>query len=232
MANYKSEQEHQAFRNKVLLAAARLFLEKGYSGAGTRDIAKAAGVNVSTMNKNFGSKENILSDLVSYVLTGQFKAAQGFLAGKTDDPILYYAAETTLQLYIAESNEAIRELYSVAYSLPHTSELIRKAVTEKLVSKIFCAVLPDLSIEDYYLREVASGGIIRGYMMLPCSESFPIDKKVQAFLGNALRIYDVPKDKIAEAIEFVKQFDYPIIAKQTIDSMFVQLEGSVSEPQG
>ena len=224
MANYKSEQEHQAFRNKVLLAAARLFLEKGYSNAGTRDIAKAAGVNVSTMNKNFGAKENILCDLVSYVLASQFKAAHLFLQGVTDDPILYYAAETTLQLYMAESNEAVRELYSVAYSLPNTSELIRRAVTEKLVSRIFCAVLPGLSIEDYYLREVASGGIIRGYMMLPCSESFPIEKKVQAFLENALRIYDVPREKIAEAIEFVKQFDYPLLAQKAIDAMFAELE--------
>ena len=229
MANYKSEQEHQAFRNKVLLAAARLFLEKGYANAYTRDIARAAGVNVSTMNKNFGSKEGILSDLVSYVLTGQFKAAQGFLEGKANDPILYYAAETTLQLYMAESNEAVRELYSVAYSLPHTSEQIRKAVTEELVSKIFCAVLPDLSTQDYYLREVASGGIIRGYMMLPCSESFPMEKKVQAFLESALRIYQVPEDKIRESIEFVKQFDYSALATRTIEAMFAELEQATAQ---
>ena len=226
MANYKSEAEHTALRNKVLLASAKLFLEKGYTDSSFRDIAQAAGVNASAVKREFQLKENILCDLVSFVLTSQFRSAQEFLADKADDPILYYAAETALQLYMAESNEAVRELYSVAYSLPHSSELIRKAVTEKLVSRIFHPLLPDLSIEDYYLREVASGGIIRGYMMLPCSESFTIDKKVQAFLENALRIYQVPEEKIREAAEFVKQFDYPALAQGTIDSMFATLDRS------
>ena len=224
VANYKSEQEHKAFRDKVLLAAARLFLEKGYSNAGTRDIAKAAGVNVSTMNKNFGAKENILCNLVSYVLSSQFKAAHLFLQGVSDDPILYYAAETTLQLYMAESNEAVRELYSVAYSLPHTSELIRQAVTEKLVSRIFKEYLPDDGIEEFYLREISSGGIIRSHMMIPCSDHFPMEEKIRSFLEASLRIYQVPEDKIKEAVRFVKQFDYPALAQKTIDTMFAELE--------
>ena len=224
MSKYTTPEAHRAFRSQVLLAAATLFLKNGYSNSGTRGIAKAAGVNVSTMNKEFGVKENILCELVSYVLNSQFKAATKFIAGRTEDPVLYYAAETILQLYMAESNEAVRELYSVAYTLPKTSELIRRAVTEKLVSRIFRSSLPELSDEDYYLRELASGGIIRSYMTLPCSESFTMDKKVAAFLENALRIYDVPKEKIKEAIEFVKQFDYPTLAKETIATMFSELE--------
>ena len=227
MANIMSEQQRWELHGKVLHAAATMFLEKGYVNSTTREIARRAGVQVSAMNRNFGSKENILCDLVSYVLEGQFKAAQGFLAGRTDDPILYYSAETTLQLYMAESNEAVRELYSVAYSLPRSSELIRKAVTEKLVSKIFCEVLPDFSMEDYYLREVASGGIIRGHMMIPCSDSFPMEKKVRSFLEASLRIYQVPEEKIREAIEFVKQFDYPALARKTIDTMFAELKRPV-----
>ena len=224
MSNYKSEAERIALRNKVLLASAKLFLEKGYASSSFSEISRASGVHASTIKYEYQFKENILCDLVSFVLSGQFKSATEFLADKADDPILFYAAETTLQLYMAESNEAVRELYSVAYSLPNTSELIRKTVTEKLVSRIFHAALPDLSTQDYYLREVASGGIIRGYMLLPCSESFPMEKKVQAFLENALRIYQVPESKIRESIEFVKQFDYSVLAARTIEVMFAELE--------
>ena len=38
------------------------------------------------------------------------------------------------------------------------------------------------------------------------------------------------RDKFREAVEFVKQFDYLALDRQTIDSMFAQLEGRVSEP--
>lgn len=227
MSNRLPEAERAAIRPKVLHAAARLFLEQGYAKSTTRGIAGAAGVNVSTMNKYFGSKENILCELVTFVLEGQFQAAQRLIAGKTGDKILYYAAETTLQLYMAEGSEAVRELYSVAYSMPHSSELIRRAVTEKLVSLTFQEGLPDLDDRDFYLREIASGGIILGYMRVPCSQSFPMEEKVRCFLEASLRIYQVPEEKIQEAIGFVKQFDYPVLAQATIAAMFKHLEESI-----
>lgn len=49
------------------------------------------------------------------------------------------------------------------------------------------------------------------------------EEKVQRFLESSLRVYRVPEEKIAEAIAFVKRFDYPHIARQTIDNMFAQL---------
>jgi predicted MPP superfamily phosphohydrolase len=54
------------FKNNVLLAAAKLFLEKGYSQSTTREIAAAADVNVSTMKQFFGAKENIFTLLIAH----------------------------------------------------------------------------------------------------------------------------------------------------------------------
>lgn len=219
-----TEEYRREFRAKVLHAAAIMFLENGYVNVTTRGLAKRADVQVSAMNRAFGSKENILCELVTFVLERQFDAAKQFIAGKTEDPVLYYAAETTLQLYMAESNEAVRELYAAAYSMPNSAELIRKTVTEKLVSKIFKDYLPDADLSEFYLRELSSGGIIRGHMMLSCDETFTMEKKVRSFLGAALRIYQVPEEKISEAIEFVGQFDYPTLAKTTIEAMFEILQ--------
>ena len=66
--------------------------------------------------------------------------------------------------------------------------------------------------------------MIRGYMTVPCTPDLPIEKKVQSFLENSLRVFRLPEEKIREAVTFVRQFDYPTIAKQTIDNMLVQLE--------
>ncbi len=224
MSNYLTEQERNALRSKVLYGAAKLFLEKGYSNTTTRGLAEYSGVNVSAMNRQFGSKENILCELIHYVMNGQFHIARELTEKATEDKLLYYAIETALQLHMAESHEAVRELYLTAYSLPHASELIHRAVSNLLLPKVFSAYLPEMSPEDFYQLEIASGGVIRGYIAVPCTAAFPIEQKVAHFLDAALRIYHVPEERIREAIDFVKQYDLGSIAKQTIASMLQELE--------
>ena len=224
MATHRNEQERLHDRKLVLYTAARMFLEKGYEAASVRQIATAAGINVNTMVHDFGAKENILCELVEYVLKGQFSAAKNLLLGMTEDGVLYYAAETALQLHMAECSEAARNLYRSAYSLSLTSELIQRNIAEKLTSVVFQEYLPDCSLEDFYRLEIASGSMIWGYMTVPCDGSFTIDQKVDCFLDTALRIYRVPEEKIAEAKAFVKRFDYPTIARQTIADMLEFLE--------
>lgn len=210
------------YRAKGLYAAAKLFLEKGYSNTTMKEIAKAAGIEYNALNRTFRFKENILADLVTYVLREQFASATKLLAGVTDDQILYYAAETTLQLYIVESSEHIRDLYGAAYSLPTTTKIIQDTITGKL-ENIFKEHLPDLESKDFYEREIASGGIMRGFMTIPCDRYFTMERKVAAFLQTTFLVYEVPKKKIQEAIEFVSQFDYPKVAQDTINAMLNNL---------
>ena len=224
MATHRNEQERLHDRRLVLYTAARMFLEKGYEAASVRQIASAAGINVNTMVHDFGAKENLLCELVEYVLKGQFSTTKKLLLGMTEDRTLYYAAETALQLHMAECSEAARNLYRSAYSLSLPSELIQRNVAEKMTSVLFREYLPDYSLEDFYRLEIASGSMIWGYMAIPCDEEFTIDQKVDCFLDAALRIYRVPEEKIAEAKAFVKRFDYPSIAKQTIADMLTFLE--------
>ena len=224
MATHRNEEERLHDRKLVLYTAARMFLEKGYEAASVRQIASAAGINVNTMVHDFGAKANLLCALVEYVLNGQFSAAKNLLLGMTEDGVLYYAAETVLQLHMAECDAAARNLYRSAYSLSLPSKLIQRNVAEKLTSVVFREYLPDCSLEDFYRLEIASGSMIWGFMAIPCDGSFTIDQKVDCFLDAALRIYRVPEEKIAEAKAFVKRFDYPSIAKQTIADMLTFLE--------
>ena len=213
-------------REKTLYTAAELFLEKGYTETTMRGLAQKAGIDVSSINRAFGCKENILCELVAYVLQSQFDMMAAHLKGVTDDRILFYAAETTMQLYMAESDESIRNLYLAAYSMPHSIDIIHQAVTEKL-EQIFKAHLPHLQTRDFYELEIASGGVMRSFMARPCDMYFTIDRKVKRFLETTFRIYQVSDEKIQEAIEFVQQFDFPDIAKNTIDRMLQYLKDSI-----
>ncbi len=210
-------------KSKVLHAAAKLFLEKGYTETTLRELSAVSGVNYGSLTFAFRNKENILSELVGFVLDGQFEATKKLLQGKTEDKILFYAAETTLQLYMAESSEHIRELYSLAYSQSASSDIIYNKITLKL-AEIFKEQYPNFTQGEFYEKELASAGIMRNYMTRPCGIYFTMDRKVRSFLENTFLLYEIQRGKIEEAIEFVSQFDFKIIAQQVIDNMLSYLE--------
>ena len=217
------QKHREQLKSKLLHSAASLFLERGYHASRITDITDAAGVDSNAVARVFGDKESLLAELVAYVLAGQFEAAEKLVEGMTDDKLLLYAAETTLQLYMAESSEHIRELYSVAYSSPKSADVIFDAITRKL-EEIFGEHLPHLTSKDFYELEIASGGIMRGYLTVPCDRYFTMERKVRRLLETTLRIYEVPTERINEAIRFVSQFDYPVIAQEVIGNMLGYLQ--------
>ena len=213
-------------RSKVLHAAAKLFLEKGYTDSKMREISTLAGVNYGSMMFIFRSKEEILAELVGFVLEGQFEATTKMLGGKTDDKILFYAAETTLQLYLAESSEHMRELYSLSYSQAASSNIIYEKITLKL-AEIFKEQYPNYTQGEFYEKELASAGVMRNFMTRPCGIYFTMDRKVKAFLENTFLLYEIPRKKIEEAQKFVEQFDWKTIADGVIKNMLTYLESKV-----
>lgn len=213
----------ERMRRKILYTAAKLFLEKGYTSTTLKQISIDTDIAYGSLIHLFPLKEDLLSGLVSYVLEGQFSLTEKFLQGKTEDKIMLYAAETTLQLYMSESSEHIRDLYAAAYSFPKSSAVIQKMITHK-VENIFSEQLPDYHTADFYKLEIATGGIMRGFMTIPCDMWFTMEQKVSAFLETTLLVYRVPNEKIQEAINFVSQFDYPVLAQSAVAKMFHALE--------
>lgn len=223
MARLSRGKNFEKTKSKVLHIVAKKFLSQGYHKTTLRDISTEANIAYSSLINVFGSKEGLLSELVAFVLEGQFEATAKLLSGITDDKILFYATETTLQLYMAESHEHIREMYSVSYSLPETSKIIYDTITHKL-EHIFSEHLPKLQTKDFYCLEIASGGIMRSFMTVPCSVFFDMDMKVRFFLESTFRVYKVPEARIAEAVAFVTRFDFKSIAEKVINDMLGYLE--------
>lgn len=222
-AKHRPRADMELMRKQVLFISAKSFLEKGFTATTVKEIAKLADINIGSLMNLFKTKEDILAELVKYVLEGQFKATADLLKEKTDDKILFYAAETTLQLHMAESSEHIRDIYKAAYSLPATTDIILQMITHKL-EEIFKPILPNLETKDFFELEIASGGIMRGFLTIPCDMYFTMERKIKRFLETTLKLYDVPKEKIEEAIRFVSGFDFEKIAKQTIQGMLDYLD--------
>ncbi|MCD8217254.1 MAG: TetR/AcrR family transcriptional regulator [Clostridiales bacterium] len=228
MANHKPGKNHDLLKQRILFVAAKDFLEQGYTNTTMRDIATKTKLSSGSVTNLYSSKEDILCGLVQFVFDQQFETAARILSGTTDDKVLLYAAETVLQLHIADLNENLREIYRNAYSFPKSSEIIQQSTTGK-VESIFKEYLPDLETKDFFKLEIASGGIMRGFMVVPCSIWFTMEEKEKAFLENALLIYHVPEEKIREAVEFVKQFDFDKIAQTMVDGIIQYLEEKQKE---
>ncbi|MEE0111292.1 MAG: TetR/AcrR family transcriptional regulator [Oscillospiraceae bacterium] len=128
-AHQKLDLHSENPRNKILATAANMFLNQGYAATTLRELARESGVNIGSLMHLFKNKENILCALVPVVLGGQFRAAEDLLKDVTDDPILFWAAETTLQLYIT------------TYSLPKTADLIRRSIA-KSWKRTSCHITP------------------------------------------------------------------------------------------
>ena len=210
-----------ATQQKMLRAAVSLFLEKGYTRATTGEIAKAAGWGQSAFFHAFSSKEALLLELVQRMFGGQFDLAERFSGA--EDPLLLYAVETALQLHIAELSEPLRELYVMAYSLPTTSEYIYRVTSERL-QRIFGPYLPGAQPKDFYEMEIASAGIMRSFMAVPCGLYFTIEAKITRFLDCALKLYDIPPEKRRTVTAQVLALDLHTMATDIIQKTVQQAE--------
>ena len=175
-------------QQKVLRGAVTLFLEKGYTKTTTGEIAKAAGIGQSSFFHVFPSKEALLLELVKRMFSGQFALA-GQHSGE-QDPVLLYAVETALQLHIAELTEPLRKLYVTAYTLSSTSAYLYRS-TAKRLEGIFGDYLPDAEAKDFYEMEIASTGMMRSFVAVPCDVYFTVERKIARFLECALKLYNV-----------------------------------------
>ena len=208
-------------QQKVLRAAVALFLEKGYTRTTTGEVATAAGIGQSSFFHVLPSKEALLLELVKRMFGGQFDLA-GQHSG-AEDPVFLYAVETALQLHIAELTEPLRELYVMAYSLPTTADYLYRS-TSKRLQTIFGEYLPNAQPKDFYEMEIASAGIMRGLMSVPCDLYFTPEAKITRFLDCSLKIYNVPDEKRAAVTAAVLQMDLHTMAADIIQKTVQQAE--------
>ena len=223
MSNFRSEAELRELHRKILTAATALFIQKGFERTKITDIAKLSGVPKSKILYVMNSKEEILGNLVTKFLDGVSSASNEVSRKLTDDQVLIFIANEVLQLYMAEMNEDMRNLYLAGYSMPMTSEEVLKRRTD-MMYKAFSKVFPEQELKDFYETEIASMGITRAYMTVPCDMYFTIEAKAKRLVIMLLRIYNAKDEIINEALEFIEKIDFEDVAKKAVQSVFDELE--------
>lgn len=211
-------------QQKMLRSAISQFLQKGYEGATTAEIARGAGMTPSSFFRAYPNKEALLLELVKWVFVGQYDLAQQ-ISG-SDDPMVVCAVEGALELHTAEMNEQLRELYVTAYTLPSTSRYIYRVMSERLY-KVFRQFQPEAKAKDFYEMEIASGSMIRGYMSIPCDMYFTIEDKITRFLDCALKLYSVGEEERQRIISTTLALNTRQVAEDILRSTVKKVEDGV-----
>lgn len=86
-------------RQKILRTAARLFAQKGFSGASVRDIVSAARVNVSAVHYYFGDKRKLYKETLQFLAEEHRRKSWDTTKPlPTEQDIHHYSREEALKL--------------------------------------------------------------------------------------------------------------------------------------
>jgi AcrR family transcriptional regulator len=177
-------------RQRILLAAAQVFAEKGYARATTRVLADAAGVNEVTLFRHFGSKQGLFSAIVETYAAPAVKttiAAQ--LTGDYRQDLLTMGANV-LRILLERRN-AVRLMLCEAEHFPE----VRQAMAQN----------------PRQLRHML-GGYLRQQMAQGRVRPLHPEAAAQAFWGMffaytiSLWLLDEPLDPELSTEELVAQF--------------------------
>ncbi len=188
-------------RERILQAAAGLIAEKGYARSTTRAIAEAAGVNEVTLFRHFGSKRNLLSELIQNRsalpnLTGMIT---GQLSGDYQKDLTLFAKvflnsllqrQDALRLILCEANE-LPEIRDVVAQIP---KQLRLVITDYLKGQISRGVVRDLDPElmaqaflGMFFSHAVAGEFLGGPAAFEQSTEDIISNSVEIFVKGTLQ---------------------------------------------
>src|ERR1043165_494076 len=136
---------------QIVLAAERLFAERGFEGTSVRDIAQEAGVNVAMISYYFGSKEKLLHAVFHYRISASRLVLEDILNNKEMHPLVKIEVliegmvdrmvahklfhRVVLQCQMTTENEEVARL--ITETKMKNLELVNKIIAEGQRKKVF-----------------------------------------------------------------------------------------------
>jgi AcrR family transcriptional regulator len=193
-------------RERVILAAEKLFALNGYDGVSFRDLTAAAGVSLSAIHYHFGSKEALLSEIFARGAALLTKRRSELLDAARRYGGRPPSLESILDAFLRPAFEVthgdrnhlfnrLRARISIEHSAT-TREIVSRAFDENDMMFIeeLKAVLPALTIEDIFWRfhflvgamiyTMSDSGQLEGLSSGACSTSqtdFALTSMVETF---------------------------------------------------
>ncbi|MFY7992157.1 MAG: TetR/AcrR family transcriptional regulator [Bacteriovoracaceae bacterium] len=132
-------------KEKILEVARVLFADKGFDGTSVRDIAKAAEVNVASVNYHFDSKENLFHEIL---LKGHSEVALGIKDFyETKNPNLEELIVYVFRYFLERSPDLI-SIFKMMMSSQNPKDLISKGTEDETFGPPGGKVIADCIIKE------------------------------------------------------------------------------------
>lgn len=120
----------QTVRERLLAAAAEVFVERGYAGAGTAEIARRAGLSVGAIYSQYGAK----AELLGHAIAAHIPAELGELfAAESSDTAIALFGELARRLPSRAPEQAamLVESFTAARRDPAVAAMIRDGIQRR-----------------------------------------------------------------------------------------------------
>jgi len=220
----KQKKEDYPMRVKLLRIALDLYLEYGFTNTTNQMIVKRAQCSPGELTHFFGTKENILYEILKIVLPTHQKTLEGY-NHENIPPVIAYALEIAVELAMCEQSDVVKDLYINAYTLPSTMDFIRYNSYKKSIS-VFKDKLISWTEREFYETEILSMGIVYMAIMDKCEPRYNIKQKVSKVIDALLKIYEYDSNSRKEVIATIISMDLEALAKIAEDKMRKAIEES------
>ena len=128
--------------------------------------------------------------------------------------MLVYGVEVSIQMYIAELSEPLRELCGRIFSSYYLRIYLYEHGAE---DSAYFFTIYKAELKDFYEMDIASAGITRGFMAKKCDLYFTMENKLRRLLKCCFTLYKVPEAKQEEVIGQILKMDLKPIAEKIIE---------------
>jgi len=219
------KKRNHPMRAKLLKIALELYLENGFTNTTNQMIVQRAKCSPGELTHFFGTKENILYEVVGMILPSHQKTMEG--DSDAIPPVVRYALEIAVEIAMCEQSPVVRNLYISAYTLPKTMELIREHSYRKSVS-CFGSSLPEWTERDFYETEILNMGIVFAALMDECDPRYTVKQKVARVIEALLKMYELPKERRKETIDAIVSMDVAKLAADAESQMRQSIEEALN----
>ncbi len=207
---------------RIVRAAAKLFLEHGFSKTTQRMIAEESGIGLGTLTYHFRTKEDLLQLLIEELMDFHSDVIEE-TAEKTNDNLFSYAMEIAVQIALCENDKKAWDLYYSAYSHPSSFSYIKDWAAKKTYN-LLGGRLPHLRESDFRNLENITSGIELAAFISPCDRYYTLADKIALTLDCMLKIYDVSAEERKSVIEKLRAFDYSTESMQLFEKFSNKLK--------
>lgn len=206
-----------AREQKMIYAGMTLFLEQGYERTTTAQIARKAGMSPASFSAAFENKEAAAAAPdADHVSLAVFPAAgENASQGGSVAAFAVCHGDGAAAPYRGDAPSRCATCIVTAYSLPSTSDFINRSMTPRL-RQIFSRWMKRADDSELFELELASAGVTRSYMSVPCDMYFTMERKIRRYLSCCFRIYCVPEKEYAPYVERVLQADLHHVAENIV----------------